>query len=52
MLNEKKFQEDLLSEYQKLYPSKEDALIEPFITKICSRMVTLAFKLYEKEHTK
>lgn len=49
MLKSKQFQKKLVDEYKKRYPLKEDALMTPFVIEICSKMIALAFELYEKE---
>ena len=48
MFNSNNFQKELIEEYQKRHPIKEDALLEPLVLKVCSRLIALAFELYEK----
>lgn len=48
MFDAKKFQKDICDEYERRYPSKKDPLLEPFILRICSRLVAIAFELSEK----
>ena len=50
MFDTKKFEKDICDEYKRRYTSKKDAMMEPFVLLVCSRLVAIAFELSQKNN--